>query len=372
MSNLSSGGSISILLRYMRYWQERGVRMSVYYSRSIIREEIERSGLNVRMVEVCKGYPAWKTFLFRCFKLGEMLERDNVDLVYCVNSMLLRCSVPQVVHMRNLQHFAEPSYLRQLVHGGLYEVARDWICRYSVRHADRCVYVSDYLKDLAGRWRGNSPDDHHVTIHNPVSEQHIKLSQQLRTDDNHGKNLIIGIFNDYPHKDTPTFLRAVAMLRESQPENRWRAVIVGGGEWQSRYGALISELGLTGQVDFPGYVPADRIAEWYSQAFCMMSSSRLEAFNNTPLEAMALGCPVVISDCCSHREVCGDAALFRAPGNARKFAEAVLSLKQDRERYLQLRERGFRQIRNFLPKDSGMKFLKVFEDMTKNKANHNP
>ena len=370
MSNLSSGGSISVLLRYMRYWQGCGVRMSVYYSRPIIREEIERNCLDVRMVEVCKGYPAWKTFAFRCFKLGKVLERDGVDLVYCVNSMLLRCSLPQVVHMRNLQHFAEPSYLRQLVRGGAYEVTRDWVCRYRVRHADRCVYSSNYIKHIAERWRGKSPDDRHITIHNPVSEQHIELSQRLRPGDNHGKNLIIGVFNDYPHKDAPTFLRAVAMLREIQPENQWRAVIVGNGEWQSRYGALLAESGLTGQVDFPGYVPADRIAEWYSQAFCMMNASRLEAFNNTPLEAMALGCPVVISDCCSHREVCGDAALFCEPGNARNFAESILNLKQDRELYLRLRECGFRQIRNFLPEDSGMKFLKVLEDMMKDKTNH--
>lgn len=371
MSNLSSGGSISVLLRYMRYWQGCGVRMSVYYSRPIIREEIERSGLDVRMVEVCKGYPAWKTFAFRCFKLGKVLERDGVDLVYCVNSMLLRCPVPQVVHMRNLQHFAEPSYWRQLVHGGAYEVTRDWICRYSIRHAARCVYVSDYLKDMAGRWRGNSPADRHVTIHNPVSEQHIALSQRLRSGDTHDKNLIIGVFNDYPHKDVPTFLRSLAILRKLQPEMQWRAVVAGNGQWQRRYGELLSDLGLSGQVDFPGYVPSDRIAEYYSQAFCMMSTSRLESFNNTTLEAMALGCPVVISDCCSHREVCGDAALFIEPGNARKFAEAVLSLKQDRELYLQLRERGFRQMRNFLPEDSGRKFLKVFEDVAKGEDNHN-
>ena len=139
MSNLSSGGSISVLLRYMRYWHKCGVEMTVYYSRPIIREEIERSALPVKLVEVCRGYPAWKTFLFRCFRLGKLLECDHIDLVYCVNSMLLRCPVPQVVHMRNLQHFIEPSYRCRFREGGIYEVMRDWICRYSVSHANCCV-----------------------------------------------------------------------------------------------------------------------------------------------------------------------------------------------------------------------------------------
>jgi len=366
MSNLSEGGSISVLLRYMHCWQECGLDMSVYYSREVIREEIERSRLKVRLVEVCRGYPAWKTFLFRCFGLGRILRRDKVDVVYCVNFMLLCCPVPQVVHMRNLQHFVDPAYMRQFWYGSvLYEVVRDWMCHYSVSHAGRCVYVSDYLRDLAERWRGKSESERHITIHNPVSEQHLKLSQQFRNTDNHDRNLVIGVFNDRAHKDPTTFFRAVAILREKQPENKWRAVVVGGGDWRTHHAALLAELELTEYIDFPGYIPADRIAEYYAQAFCMMSTSRLESFNNTPLEAMALGCPVVISDCCAHPEVSGGAALLVEPGNADKFAEAILKLKRERDLYLEMRRRGFERVQHFLPETSGRRFAEVFEDVAK-------
>ena len=365
MSNLSSGGSISILLRYMRYWAESGnVDMTVYYSRPIIREEIERNRLDVRMVEVCRGYPSWKTFLFRSFRLGRLFEHDEVDLVYCVNSMLLRCSVPQVVHMRNLQHFIEPSYRCRFREGGIYEVMRDWICRYSVSHANCCVYVSNYLRGMAKPWQKKSSATKQFVIHNPVSEQHVEMCRK-QGKDNFEKNLVFGVFNDYPHKDAPTFFRAIAMLRGEQPEKQWRAVILGDGQWQSHYTNLLSELDLTGHIDFLGYIPADRIADYYSQAFCMMNTSRLEAFNNTPLEAMSLGCPVVISNCCSHPEVVGDAGILVEPGNAQKFAEAIMSLKQDRAFYSQLRERGFQRVQHFMPEDSGKKFLEIFNDITK-------
>lgn len=367
MSNLSSGGSISILLRYMRYWSEcEDIDMTVYYSRQIIREEIERNRLDVRMVEVCRGYPAWKTFLFRCFRLGRLLERDKADLVYCVNSMLLRAPVPQVVHMRNLQHFIEPSYRRRFREGGIYEVMRDWICRYSVRHAACCVYVSNYLKDMAKRWQKGSSAAKQIVIHNPVSDQHIELYQQ-HSENNFDKNLIIGVFNDYPHKDAPTFFRALAALAASQPARPWRAVILGNGQWLQRYGELLAELNLTGRIDFPGYVPADCTGSYYAQAFCMLNTSRLEAFNNTPLEAMTLGCPVILSDCCSHGEVAGDAAILVHPGDAYGFATAIQKLAGDAELYREMRRRGFQRIQCFLAKDSGRKFAELFRRIAADK-----
>ncbi len=361
MSNLSSGGSISVLLRYMRYWHECGLEMTVYYSRRLIREEIERSALPVKLVEVGRGFPTWKIFLFRCFKLGKLIRRDGADLVYCVNSVLLLCSVPQVVHMRNLQHFVEPSYWRQFLRGGLYEVLRDWVCRYSVRHADCCVYVSDYLKNAATHWQTRR--NRQLVIHNPVSEELSERAERRSGENNFDRSLVVGVFNDYPHKDAPTFFRTLAELAARRPECGWRAVVVGNGEWRRNYGKLLAELKIEDRVEFPGYIPADKIAFCYAQAFCMMSTSRLESFNNTPLEAMALGCPAVISDCCAHREVAGDAALFVSPGSAGEFADAILRLKQDRELYDEMRERGFARVKNFRQKVSGRKFVEVFEDV---------
>ena len=51
----------------------------------------------------------------------------------------------------------------------------------------------------------------------------------------------------------------------------------------------------------------------YKGACCFVFPSLYEGFGLPPLEAMALGCPTIVSNVSSLPEVCGDAALYVDP-----------------------------------------------------------
>ena len=93
-------------------------------------------------------------------------------------------------------------------------------------------------------------------------------------------------------KDYRTLLRAFARLRESRPA---RLAVLGEGPERPALEALARELGVAGDVDFPGF-RANPFA-WMARARVFVLSSSFEGCPNVLVQAMACGAPVVSADC---------------------------------------------------------------------------
>jgi glycosyltransferase involved in cell wall biosynthesis len=106
-------------------------------------------------------------------------------------------------------------------------------------------------------------------------------------------------------------------------------------------------MGLTEDVVFlPRVAETDKPA-LYRAALAFLYPSTYEGFGLPPLEAMASGVPVIAADATSLPEVIGEGGLLLAPGDARAWAEAILTLAavpRERER---LAARGVERARHF-------------------------
>lgn len=107
-----------------------------------------------------------------------------------------------------------------------------------------------------------------------------------------GPPLILGAGRLQRQKDFPTLIRAFAQLRR---ERACRLIIIGEGRERPALEALISQLGLEGQVDLPGF-QANPLP-FLARAQLFVLSSAWEGSPNVLTEAMALGTPVVATDC---------------------------------------------------------------------------
>lgn len=93
-------------------------------------------------------------------------------------------------------------------------------------------------------------------------------------------------------KDQATLLRALARVNESRPV---RLVLLGKGKQLEKLQTLSRELGIESQVQFLGY--QDNPLSFMAHATLFAFSSRWEGLGFVIIEAMAVGTPVVSTDC---------------------------------------------------------------------------
>lgn len=108
-----------------------------------------------------------------------------------------------------------------------------------------------------------------------------------------------------------------------------------------------------------GFVSDAELARLYRGAAAAVYPSRFEGFGIPVLEAMASGCPIVVSAHPSLDEASGDAAERADPDDAAALAAAIERALSDRDR---LRAAGLEHVREFSWRAVGETFLRAYQE----------
>jgi glycosyltransferase involved in cell wall biosynthesis len=113
-------------------------------------------------------------------------------------------------------------------------------------------------------------------------------------------------------------------------------------------------------VRYLGYVPDADLPAFYKTAQVLVYPSFYEGFGFPILEAMACGCPVIVSCGTACEETAGDAGLKVQPASVRSIAEAVTALMQNRELAGRCAEAGLARAAKFDWRKAAMETREVY------------
>lgn len=240
--------------------------------------------------------------------------------------------------------------------------SRSFYCYYRLlipavaRRSLKVVTVSEFSKKELMR-RLNVPEQKIKVVFNGVSDSFREYAKAA------GRSIqgkyILAVASLDPRKNLGRLIDAFMKIRKDDIT----LVIVGE---QSRVFNQTSGIDLTQarkDVIWLGRVTDDELAALYSYASLLVFPSLYEGFGLPPLEAMARGCPVVVSDAASLPEICGDAAYYIDPYDTDSLADGIDKVLQQGILRDSLILKGLARAELFRWETSAIGLRRVFEEV---------
>jgi glycosyltransferase involved in cell wall biosynthesis len=264
----------------------------------------------------------------------------------------------QVVTMHDAAVFSQPHSFG-LTFRTLYRACMPWLAK----RARRIVTVSQFSKRELTKYLGSGVASACVVgegwqhVHREAADLRILQAHQLLP-----KRYVLAVGSIAPHKNL-SVIAAAAERAGAELDLDW--VIAGGTD-----GRVFQQAGATlgSRLKRIGFIPDGQLRALYENALLFVHPSLYEGFGIPPLEAMALGCPVIASNAAAIPEVCGDAALYFEPHDAEGLSEHVRRVRKDSDLRRDLIVRGFERAALHSWRNTAEHILALLDDLAQTEA----
>ena len=335
-----------------------------YYSRDLLAYYNENKKIFYQMKELAKKIPAYGTSIARKLEaLRNTFFKNSFDLYFEPNFIPInirsQCTVvtifdfsftfyPEWHPRERIKHFKKNFWK-------------------NIERADRIIVISDFIKKEGINL--GLPEERLRTIHLGFDRETFKIYppndlQPIRKKYHLPEHFILFVGSIEPRKNLKNLVEAYISLDEGI-RKEIKLVLAGFKGWQNRE---IMEMLKKVKTDilYLGYLPETELGKLYNLATVFVYPSLYEGFGLPPLEAMACGCPVIVSNVASLPEVCGDAAQYVEPSDVNSIAEGMEKVLNDGGLRQSLIAKGLKRSKRFSWEQSAKGHLEVFEDAFEN------
>ncbi len=281
------------------------------------------------------------------FAMPLELLRFNLTLLHSTDFIPpLRATMPTVITVHDLAFLHYPHFLTTTSAAYYGQIDR------AARAADAIIVPSEHTKnDLIGIL--GVPNHKISVIYEAAAETFVPLPLEetrasLQAELGIPQNFFLFVGTIEPRKNIGGLLQAYEYLKSHYSIGDAALVIAGGKGWlYDETLESVRKLGIEDAVHFVGRVSDETLQRLYVGARALVHPAFYEGFGLPPLEAMACGTPVIVSNVSSLPEVVQDAALLVDPNDAEEIAVAMHRLLTDDALHAELREKGLARAASF-------------------------
>ena len=179
----------------------------------------------------------------------------------------------------------------------------------------------------------------------PLGSEHVRATGidegVLDRHDLRHRPFLLAVGSRSPHKNFAALLRTAKQFADAP----FLFVVAGGAS--PRVHASEPDPLESGHIRYVGRVSDEELRALYEHAAGYIHPAYYEGFGLPPLEAMALGCPVLSARAASLPEVLGDAAAYFDPFNDADMVAAIGRFMADEPQRADLRARGLARAATF-------------------------
>lgn len=245
-----------------------------------------------------------------------------------------------LLHMQYFIPFIRPCKVVVTIHDICFEHYKDIFTRreyirqkllipYAAKRSKLIFTVSEFSKQDIAKCYNVRPEKIVVT-YNGVSDEFRPLSEteidRGRLFDQYGirGDYILTVGNLQPRKNIVRLIKAFLILKKEYIAPL-QLVIVGKKAWM--YDEIFQEVAQNDtDILFTDYVETEDLVRLYSGAKCFVYPSLFEGFGIPPIEALACGTPVAVSNTSSLPEVVGENGLYFDPNSEKDIKDTISRL----------------------------------------------
>ncbi len=292
----------------------------------------------------------------------EMLT-NPVDIL-----LILAATLPLIHAKKSVVTIHDIAYeLFDGIYTGFMKYYQKFSSRYAAKHAVKLLSVSQATKDDLVRVYKTDPDKITVTPLGladgfrpmnydevqPILDKYNLVYQKY----------ILFLGTIQPRKNIPRLVEAYQKIKtESHVEEK--LIIAGGRGWL--WEPILKQVktaGIDGSVKYLDYIAKEDLPYLIAGAKLLTLPALYEGFGIPPLEAMASGVPVVVSNISSLPEVVGDAGRLVDPNSVDSIANGLLEVLMDNNLRQQMIAKGLERAKQFTWENTAKKTLEVFKTL---------